>query len=164
MKASTLAVLKREARLVGNQARFGLLQAQAAQEEQARLLAEQLAACRARRAELTALREGPRPTLAGDAVRREAWLARRTAEVEALEELAGLARRELAQCEAAVDEQRQRVVEALRRQQAIDALLRTLRAREMQARERRQQGQLDEIAAWRSTRLDAGKPGSGTLD
>lgn len=164
MKASTLAVLRREARLVGNQARSGLLRAQAAREVQARLLAEQLAECRAQRAALMALRQGPRPTLAGDAARREVWLARRTAEVEEHEALARVTRQKLALCEATVDQERQRVVEALRRQQAIEALERTLRAREAQAKERRQQGQLDEIAAWRSTRLDAAKAGSGTLD
>ena len=155
MKASTLRVLKIEARLRGNQARLRLLTAQVAREDKARELLALRALVKARRDALERIRQSPRPRQAGDVQRQERW------QIALRESLAELAKRQaraqhaLAICEGAVDEQRREVTTALRRKQATESLERTAREQEIRQRERRSQGLLDGIASWRAARLAA---------
>lgn len=152
MKPSTLSVLKLEARLRGNQARLRLQAAQLALAATEREL--QTLEAERQRAEhaIAAVRDAPTPTYAGAAQRRAEWLARLRADAAAIaaRHRAKLAAR--AACEAALDDERRAVGNALRSRQATETIERTMRERAARDREQDTQSLLDEIAAWRSAR------------
>lgn len=152
MKASTLAVLKLEARLRGNHARLRLQAAQAAlaavERELALLDGERQRAAAA----IDALRDAPAPTQAGAAQRKAEWLARLRQEAARIE---ARHRQKLAArvaCEAALDSERREVGQALRSRQATETVERTGREQAARGRELATQSLLDEIAAWRAAR------------
>lgn len=149
MKPSTLQVLQREARLRSNHARLDLQAAQATLEEKERDVArivESRAALVARIASVT----HERKESAGDGARRVAWQATLRRDLATLDQRQRDARRIVAEHAARVEQLRHEVTDALRRKQATESMAHAMRDAEHRQRERRAQGLLDEVAAWRS--------------
>lgn len=162
MKPSTLQVLQREARLRSNHARLQLQAAQGALEEKERDVAR-LVEARLVLVARMASKTRARKENAGEAVRRAAWQATLRRELAALDERQRDLRRIVTEHAATVEQLRNEVTDALRRKQATESMARAMRDAEHRQRERRAQGLLDEVAAWRSVQRTArgssGEPG-----